>query len=310
MERDIDIRGPGLRVPAMKKTALPILGLTLAGLFAPVLPARADTVYVVNNFASNVMAFTSAGVGTIFANTGFGAWSLAFDTTGNLFVGNPTNTTLEKFSSTGTDLGLFAAVGPTGLAFDTAGNLYASDATDNTVKRYTPGGSGSVFATGLNYPTGLAFDSAGNLFVANGNSNSIEKFSSTGTDLGVFAGSGGASPYGLAFDSAGNLFVANNGGGGIVKITPGGVGSPFANLGATPVGLAFDSAGDLYATYNQPYNFIEKFSPAGTDLGVFANTGLSNPMFIAIQIPEPTSAMLLLGSGAMLLLRRRRASAF
>ena len=61
----------------MKQPSLPILALTFAAVFAPVFPAHADTVYVVNNATSNVTAFTPAGVGTVFATTGNGAWALA-----------------------------------------------------------------------------------------------------------------------------------------------------------------------------------------------------------------------------------------
>lgn len=267
--------------------------------------AHADTVYVPNAGINRVMQFTSGGVGSIFANTSSGAWALAFDSAGNVYVATPGDNSIRKFSPAGSDLGVFATLGtsggsgPTGLAFDSAGNLYASDANDNTIKKFTAAGAGSVFAnTGLFYPIGLAFDTAGNLYAANGNANNIRKFSPTGTDLGVFASSGGASPYGLAFDSTGNLYVANNGGGGIVKITPAGSGSVFANPAATPVGLAFDSAGNLYASYNQ-LNTIKKFSPTGTDLGDFASTGLNSPMLIAIKL-KPTLNIASSGSQSVL----------
>jgi sugar lactone lactonase YvrE len=80
--------------------------------------------------------------------------------------------TIEKFSSTGTDLG--------------------------------------VFASTVENPTGLAFDRAGNLYVAEPNSNTIEEFSPTGTDLGNFA-SDSMEPLTLAFtDDAGNpLLIAD-----------------------------------------------------------------------------------------------------
>ena len=42
----------------------------------------------------------------------------------------------------------------------------------------------------------------------------------------------------------------------------------------SPQGLAFDSSGNLYAANKYIYR-IEKFSPTGVDLGVFANTGNS-----------------------------------
>ena len=82
-------------------------------------------------------------------------------------MANGGNNTIEKFSSTGTYLGVFAS-------------------------------------SGLNGPLGLAFDSAGNLYAANANARTIEKFSSTGTDLGAFAVGLAGSPQYLAFtDDAG-----------------------------------------------------------------------------------------------------------
>jgi sugar lactone lactonase YvrE len=128
------------------------------------------------------------------------AIGMAFDSAGNLYAANADGNTIEKFSPSGVDLGVFAAglTTPNGLAFDIAGNLYSTNG-DNTIRKFTPGGSSSIFAnTGLNDPFGLAFDNAGNLFVANVQGNNIEKFSPSGVDLGVFA-SGLNQPRGIAF---------------------------------------------------------------------------------------------------------------
>ena len=130
----------------------------------------------------------------------------------------------------------------------------------------------------------------------------------------LFAGSGMDTPIGLAFDSAGNLYTGNDNHSFAVwiqKFTPSGTGSQFTNnVGNRPSGLAFDSAGNLFvANHNNTFGSIREFSPTGTDLGVFADNldGLNVPMYLAFgPVPEPTSAALLLGSGAMLLLRRRR----
>ena len=96
-----------------------------------------------------------------------------------------------------------------------------------------------------------------------------------------------------------------------MKLTPGGVGSIFAAAFAPAESLAFDSAGNLYvATLGN--RTIQKFTPAGVG-SVFADSGdgLGSPIGLAFgrpgPVPEPASAMLLFGSGAMLLLRRRRA---
>jgi DNA-binding beta-propeller fold protein YncE len=113
-------------------------------------------------------------------------------------------------------------------------NAFGGPDRNGNVLKFTPDGVGSVFAENcFQLAFGLAFDSAGNLYVSNYNSSTIKKFSSTGVDLGVFAGSPGVNlPHGLLFDNAGNLYVANNGN-----------------------------------------STIEKFSSTGVDLGVFAHTG-------------------------------------
>jgi len=195
--------------------------------------------------------------------------------------------TIEVFSLTGSDLGVFAMpVRPTGLVFDNAGNLYVSsdDRAGYSIEKITPDGTVSVFATsGLSIPHALKFDNAGNLYVTNPGSSTIEKFAPDGVGV-VFADQydGLNYPIDLVFDAAGNLYVSNahgggGGGGAIVKLTPDGIGSVFAESGFhTAYGLAMDSAGNLYVS-NFDTSTIEKFSPDGTDLGLFASAGLNFP---------------------------------
>ena len=198
--------------------------------------------------------------------------------------------TIEVFSLAGSDLGTFGTpVRPTGLVFDNAGNLYvSSDDIPNgvySVLKFAPDGSFSVFAnSGLANPHALVFDTAGNLYLANAGSSTIIKFTPDGVGT-VFADGrdGLAFPIDLAFDTAGNLYVSNAYGGperngSVLKFTPDGVGSVFAENGfQLAYGLAFDSAGNLYVS-NYNSSTIEKFSPDGVDLGVFAgNPGVNRP---------------------------------
>jgi drug/metabolite transporter (DMT)-like permease len=46
---------------------------------------------------------------------------------------------------------------PSGLAFDSLGNLFVANQGNGTIEDITPGGVGSVFASGLHGPTYLAF---------------------------------------------------------------------------------------------------------------------------------------------------------
>jgi len=85
---------------------LPLLAamLLFGGISAP---SRADILYL--PLGNGVIEkITSAGSGSVFVSSGLNnPIGLAFDSVGNLYVANNIDT-MEKFSSTGTDLGLFA----------------------------------------------------------------------------------------------------------------------------------------------------------------------------------------------------------
>ena len=267
----------------------------------------AGNLYVANAGNNTIVKFTPGGVGSVFASTSpNGPYSLAFDGAGNLYAvipgSAPHTGTIEKFTPGGISSvfasGLFIsnAFPSGGLAFDSAGRLYVATGgafTDQLILRFTPAGVSSVFAVplfGASFlPGGMAFDSTGNLYAAMisfppPTEARIAKY----TPGGVFTGFSYSSLYrpvppdfdtmsflgGLAFDSAGHLYAANPANNAIEKVTPGGVGSVFAD------------AADV----------------------------LSRPSFVAIRndnVPEP-SALVLLGLGLPALLctmrlRRREA---
>lgn len=81
---------------------------------------------------------------------------------------------------------------------------------------------------------------------------------------------------------ADSFFVANFGVNSITKYNDNGNGSNFTSAFVNgPFGVALDSSANLYVTTNS--NTIEKFAPDGTDLGVFASTGLNLPMGLAFD---------------------------
>ena len=99
----------------------------------------------------SVEKFTPDGVGTVFADSVFdGAYGLAIDASGNVYVSNLRGNYVLWFTPDGTNLGVFAS-------------------------------------EPLRAPLGMFFDSSGNLYVANSNRSSIESFSPTGEYLGIFA---------------------------------------------------------------------------------------------------------------------------
>jgi len=196
---------------------------------------------------------------------------------------------VEIFSEDGDFLGLVGKIGrPTGLAFDSAGNLFvASDdstagysikkvsATDGTIRTFT--------TAGLSGPHGLAFDQEGNLYVANYNNNTVTRYTPRGRGE-TFAdrGQGLVNPLGLVFDAAGNLLVTNQGGGPmragrVMMLSPTGDATILVKDGLqVPYGIALDATGNVYVS-NNGGNFVEKFAPDGTDLGVFCSAGCSAP---------------------------------
>ena len=133
----------------------------------------------------------------------------------------------------------------------------------------------------------------------------IVKFAPNGNQS-VYIPSGLDDPTGMAFDSSGDLFVADVHGENVKDFTPSGILSVFATNGiAGPEGIAFDSSGNLYVA-NSDNSTIGEFGTNGVG-SVFASSGVNKPLFMAIQVPEP-STTLLVGIGMLTLwagLRRK-----
>jgi sugar lactone lactonase YvrE len=114
---------------------------------------------------------------------------LAFDASGNLYVGNDNGTnTVSEVTATGV-VSTFASgfARPQYLAFDAAGNLYVANFGDGMVSEVTSAGVVSTFASGVG-ADGLAFDAAGNLYVANNVANAVNKVTPGGV-VSTFASS-------------------------------------------------------------------------------------------------------------------------
>ncbi len=180
-----------------------------------------------------IKTFDANGNGTVFTGLGAstGAQGIVFDGHGNLYVADFTNGTIEKYSSSGTDLGTFGNVAmqsPDALAFDSHGNLYCSDLFGEKIYKFNAGGQGTVFASG-DYYRGLAFDGKDNLYVGVGWS--IDKFDKNGASLGTLAlRSGEFAAEGMEFDSSGNLFMSDYLHGTICEFDPQGNESTFGAM--------------------------------------------------------------------------------
>ena len=89
---------------------------------------------------------------------------IAFDSSGSIFIsaaGNPGGDKILKFTSGVESTFANGLNTPRGLAFDSLGNLYVAEAVrDGDILVFTPGGVGSVFASGLARPEFLTFGPA------------------------------------------------------------------------------------------------------------------------------------------------------
>lgn len=99
------------------------------------------------------------------------ATGVAFDRTGNLYVGDRSGTIFKIGSDR--QIFVFATLEPSmsayHLAFHPSGDLYVTGPTTSSfdrVYRITPAGEVGVFYKGLGRPQGMAFDQEGNVYVA------------------------------------------------------------------------------------------------------------------------------------------------
>lgn len=190
-------------------------------------------------------------------------------------------------------------IGPVGLAFDSMGNLWVGNfgpdgAGINTLVRFTPqqlAESGQptpgVKLRGFMRPYGHAFDASGNLWVGNNVADNVLRFPPSQQknggvpDTTITATSTGAldNPRGPAFNSGGELWVSSAASSQAVGYTLSDSGVPIdivtVNLknaaGAavpSPDGLAFDNEGNLWvaASDNNFYMYNEADLTDGSDV--------------------------------------------
>lgn len=173
---------------------------------------------------------------------------------------------------------------PRGLAFDTSGNLFVGDANNRIIRRITPAGvvstisgtpGGCCYGDGIggaasyNFPTGMAFAPSGDLVIAD--SILIRKLNaaSVATTLagqalasGTNDGFGSAArfrwPRTMVLDANGNVFVTDID--RIRRISPSGAVTTFAT-GLQTNHMVVDAAGNLYVAGSRS---IWRVTPAAT----------------------------------------------
>jgi hypothetical protein len=184
---------------------------------------------------------------------------------------------------------------PTGVAADSSGNLYIADPSNSLIRKVTSNGiistvagdavgltagyagdGGPATSALLNFPQDVAVDSSGALYIADRDAANVRKVTPDGTittvagcRICISLGDGGPAtnatlslPYAVAVDSAGALYIADTLHFRIRKVSADGTIATVAGSGAAsysgdggpaisaglniPKGVAVDSAGNIY----------------------------------------------------------------
>jgi 6-phosphogluconolactonase (cycloisomerase 2 family) len=232
------------------------------------------TVYVLGARKAPIREITGSKTGLN------GAWGVAVDAGGSLYVANSSANTVTVYAAGAhKNAAPIATIGgsysgldqPSGVAVDASGSIYVTNYGSSSVEVFTAGSSGNVAPaqtiagsyTNLDTPTGIAVDGTGNVYVTNSLASSITVYSAGAsgnvppTAEIVGPATQLSNPSSLALDANDDIFVANPGQGPPYSIDVFSAGSngnisPIAYIsgGATkldaPFGIALDPGGNAY----------------------------------------------------------------
>ncbi|MFA4826336.1 MAG: PEGA domain-containing protein [Methanoregula sp.] len=186
---------------------------------------------------------------------------------------------VAKWGSMGTGDGQFLS--PEAVAIDRSGNIYVTDPQNNRVSKFTPEGqyilgwgSKGLLAGQFNESNGIAVDANGNVYVTDRYNHRVQKFSSTGTYLTAWGSYGTGNgqfndPFAVAVDSQGNVYVTDHYNHRVQKFSPTGQfitawGSFGTGDGqfSIPLGIAVDASDNVYVVDYNTYR-VQKFTSSG-----------------------------------------------
>lgn len=201
---------------------------------------------------------------------------------------------------------------PSGIALDSSGNLFIADPSDYVVRKVTPDGiittvagngisgysgdGGLAVNATLGFPFSVAVDAAGALFIADFGNQAVRKVSPAGIISTIagngtqgYSGDGGLAtsaalgcPFGVTLDSVGNLFLADSCDHVIRKITPAGIISTVAGT-FTQIEYAGGYSGDGGPATSAQLNY-----PAAVAVDVAGNLFIADAHNHRLRKVNPT----------------------
>lgn len=240
---------------------------------------------------------------------------VAVDASGNFFVSNAWNSSIQKFNPNGHLLLQFGSYGngggqfnsPAGVAVDGQGNIYVADTGNHRVQKFDATGQfllqwnsylGATFQS--NSPQDLALDSEGYVYVADPFNGFVVKFDSSGNYQNYWMPNGpiSSSRYGLVVvgtgpsqcfymvDAVQNTFCKYSSFSSSKLWEVGSSGSGSGEF-SSPQGVAMDGSGNFYVA-DQGNNRIQIFNSSGAyqgqwSLGSFPAYFDSGPMGVALD---------------------------
>lgn len=235
--------------------------------------------------------------------------SIAFDSSGNVYITDNDKYVVQKYSSDGTYIKRWGGYGsgdnqflrPQGIAIDSSDNVYVVDSSQYMVKKFDSDGTfiaswgskGSEEGQFEN-PLGISTDSSDNVYVADSYNHRIQKFDKDGNFLTTIGSQGTeegqfSNPACVAVDSTGNLFVADTGNDRIQKFDSNGTfllawGTEGTSSGQfrSPNSIAFDSSGNVYVTDSNNRR-VQKFDSNGSFITYFGSSGSEDGQFLGIR---------------------------
>ncbi len=236
-----------------------------------------------------------------------GAWAIAVNKTGTVYVADTYNDRVEVFTSTGQFLMKWGSHGaqdgnftePRGIAVNESGAVYVTDMNNHRVQVFSSTGQ-FLFKWGdygpeagnFSYPHGIAVNGSGNIYIIDSNNHRVQVFSQTGLYLFEWGTSGSdegyfSYPIGIAVNKSGHIYVADTNNNRVQVFTS--TGQFLFKWGATgdqdgyfqvPHYIAIDCFGGIYVTdcynnrvqaFTQTGQFLCKWGIYGVGAGEFVN---------------------------------------